>query len=100
MHNICNDDYLSPICLPPKDVSFTEKGDNGKFVTVGLGNTQDYFSKYEDIIGETIKNRIQVMDLESILALMTAKVGLFTKHHGQILMDGSLNHGFLVRMWS
>ena len=66
--------YFRPICLPPKDEDFLEAGDSGKYIFAGLGHTSDYYTKYEDITGELIGERIEVMDFESLIALMEAKV--------------------------
>ena len=51
-----------------------EAGDSGKYIFAGLGHTSDYYTKYEDITGELIGERIEVMDFESLIALMEAKV--------------------------
>ena len=48
--------------------------DSGKYIFAGLGHTSDYYTKYEDITGELIAERIEVMDFESLIALMEAKV--------------------------
>ena len=66
---------FSPICLPPKDVSFLETEETKKYVFTGLGDTGDYYTRYENITGETIENRIEVMDLELWYRLMMATVG-------------------------
>ena len=42
-----------------------------------MGQTVDYYTKYEEITGETIENRIKVMDVETVVKLMKAKVGGF-----------------------
>ena len=42
-----------------------------------MGKTVDYYTKYEEITGETIENRIKVMDIETVVKLMKAKVGRF-----------------------